>query len=101
MELEKQMIDIKSLINTQWRTHIENVLKDRRDIAASNIMFHKQTDDKVYSETDLQKERVMIYNTLIKLPKVMVETEVQSVSELLKEWDLDVGSMDDLFKTQE
>ena len=76
MELEKQMVDIKSLINTQWRTHIEEVLKSKRDTAANNILFHKQSDDKVYSETDLQKERVMIYNSLIKLPKVMVETEI-------------------------
>ena len=96
------MVEIKSLINGAWRVHIEEVLKSKRGIAVNNILFHKQTEDKVYSETDLQRERVMIYNSLIKLPKVLVEEKTPSkVEDLLKTDDLDIGSTDELFKTQE
>ena len=44
----------------------------------------------------------MIYNSLIKLPKVLVEEKTPSkVEDLLKTDDLDIGSTDELFKTQE
>lgn len=99
--MAKEMVEIKSLINWAWRWHIETILMKRRDSNAVQLISYKGTDKPIYSEADLLREQIRILNSIINIPKVTVEIEVpDTVEELLVE-SLDVGDVNDLFKSQE
>lgn len=104
MEIKEEQVmkQIGELIHRPWREHIEKKLKEKRDSLCISVLQHVWWDEKVLSENDARKRQINFLNQLIKLPKVEVPiTEKILEEQLNKEWDLDVGSMDDLFKTQE
>lgn len=99
---ETVMKQIWELIHRPGREHIEKKLKEKRDSLAVMVMQYCWDDEKVYSENDNRRQQIKLLNQLISLPKVEVPITEKVLEDVLeKEWDLYVGSMDDLFKTQE
>lgn len=104
MEIKEEQVmkQISELIHRPWREHIENQLKKKRDSLCISVLQHVWSDEKVLSENDAKRRQINLLNQLLKLPKMEVPiTEKVLEEQLNKEWDLDVGTMDDLFKTQE
>lgn len=103
MATQKVQKEIKSFLRWQWWNHIANILKAKRDEAAVKILFHKQIDEPRYSDADLLRERVSVINSILNIPKILVETEedINDDDIVSDEINLDIGSVEDLFTTKE
>lgn len=103
MATQKVQKEIKSFLKGKWWDHIANILKSKREETACKILVYKQVDEPKYSEADLRRERLSVINSILNIPKVLVEVEEEIKDEdLIKDnEDLDIGSVDDLFTTKE
>lgn len=103
MATQKVLKEIKTFLKGKGWDHIERVLKDKRSTYAAQLLVHTQIDEKLFTNADLLKVRISVINSILTIPKIEVEVEEEIKDEALikDEMNLDIGSVDDLFKTQE
>jgi len=96
--------EIKELINQVWREKIAEKLRYRRDKLAVKVLVNVHMDEKIYSETDFAKREIRWINSILDIPKIVVEIDEEiSEQDLIARADaeLDVWPVEDLFKTHD
>lgn len=100
MATQKVTKEIKELIYSPWRAHIEKILKDRRDACVLAILNQLHSEEKVHSEADINRRLIRCYNGMINITDILVEVdeEIKLEDMIDKNETLGIGLVEDLFE---